>query len=119
MRTIMRNAVLAAAALMCFSGPARAAETTMLEAKVPFDFVVNGQPFPAGTYLIQRDDVSASILLIRGEGRNHATAFVSTIPDGGHDPAGSQPVLTFKRLENRYRLTSVWQSADRGWDVRS
>ena len=118
MRKMMRNAMLTAGAiLLCAGGTARASMSEVLEANVPFPFVVNGQTMPAGRYMVQRDDTSSSILLIRGEGNNHALALVSTIPDGGHDPAGSQPALTFTRHENQYRLASVWESGSEGWDV--
>jgi hypothetical protein len=118
MRKMMRNAVLIAGALLvCAGGTARASTSNVLEANVPFSFVVNGQTLPAGKYMVQRDDMSSSVLLIRGEGNNHASVFVSTTPDGGHDPAGSQPALTFKRHENQYRLSSVWESGNDGWDV--
>ena len=117
-KTMMRKAVLLAAAILVFAGgTAQAGTSNMLEAKIPFPFVVHGQNFPAGKYRVQRDDQSQSILLIRGEGSNHAAAFVSTVLDGGHDPAGSRPVLLFKRYENQYRLASVWESQTQGWDV--
>ena len=118
MRKMMRNAVLIAGAiLVCAGGTARASTWNVVEANVPFSFVVNGQTMPAGKYMVQRDDMASSVLLIRGEGNNHASAFVSTTPDGGHAPAGSQPALTFKRHENQYRLASVWESGSQGWDV--
>jgi len=118
MRSILRIAALAAGPIvLCAAGAARADTSIMLEAKVPFAFVVNGQSFPAGTYAVQRDDTSSSVLLIRGEHGTHASAFVTTSPDGGHDPAGARPILTFTRHENQYRLSSIWQSASEGWDV--
>ena len=120
MRTMMRNVVLAAGAIvLSVSGTARAGTTTVLQAAVPFPFVVNGQRFPAGKYVVQHDDMSSSVLMIRGEGNDRAGVFVSTTPDGGPDPAGSHPALTFKRHENQYRLSSVWQSQGQGWDVTS
>jgi hypothetical protein len=42
---------------------------------------------------------------------------MSTVQDGGRDPAGSHSVLTFKRRENQYELSNIWQSRDEGWDV--
>jgi hypothetical protein len=121
MRTIMRIAVLVAGAILVgLVGTARASASNVLEVKVPFAFAVNGQILPAGKYMVERDDMSSSVLLIRGEGnKNHMAAFVSTTPDGGHDPAGSRPALTFTRHENQYRLSSVWESANEGWDVGS
>ena len=121
MRSIMRNAVVAAGAiLLCAAGTARASTSTVLKADVPFAFVANGRNFPAGKYTVQRDDrSSSSVLLIRGERNSHTAAFVATTRDGGHDPAGSQPALTFKAHENQYRLSSVWESGSEGWDVGS
>lgn len=116
MRTILRNAVLAAGAiLVCAGGTAQAATSTVVEANVPFPFVVNGENFPAGRYLIQRDDMS--VALIRGESDNHAVAYVLTRPDEGRDPAGSRPALSFDRHENQYRLAKVWASGGDGFDV--
>ena len=118
MRSILnRGVILAAAILLCAGGTAQASEG-VVTANVPFPFVVNGKNMPAGKYLIQRDDTLPSMLLIRGNQKNnHAAAFVSSIRDEGHDPAGSRPSLTFKRYENQYRLTGVWESQQEGFDV--
>lgn len=117
MRSIMRNGVLAAGAmLVCAAGTARASTTAILEANVPFPFIVNGENFPAGKYVIQRDDMSPAVVLIHGEKNNHA-AFMLAIHDDGRDPAGSRPVLTFNRYENQYRLASIWESEREGLDV--
>ena len=118
MRSIVRNAVLAAAAILCLgSATAQASESIVLRANVPFPFVVKGQVFPAGKYVVQRDDVMPGLLEIRNEANNHQVAFVETIRDAGRDPAGSHAALTFKRHENEYRLASVWETQSQGWDV--
>jgi hypothetical protein len=103
--------------LVLGSANANAALLKVLEVKVPFPFVVNGQNLPAGRYSIQRDELTSSVLLIRSETGNRAATFVSTLPAGGHDPAGRVPVLTFSRYENQYRLSSVWESGSLGWSV--
>jgi hypothetical protein len=110
-----------AAVLLCAAGTARASVETVFKATVPFAFEVNGHTLPAGTYLIQRDDMtSPSVLIIREANKTHAAAaVVTTIPDGGQDPAGSRPALTFKRHENEYQLASVWESPGDGVDVYS
>jgi hypothetical protein len=118
MRTILRNAVLAAGAiLVCAGGTAQASTSTVMEANVPFPFVVNGENFAAGKYMIERDDMSSSVVLIRGENNNHVATFVLTTPNAGQDPAGSRPALTFNRYENRYRLASIWESESIGSNV--
>ena len=117
---IIRNRFLAAGALLlCVTGAAQASPSAVLEANVPFAFVVNGRTLPAGKYIVERDPGSYSVILIRGEHKNHALALADTRPDGASDPAGSRPALTFKRDGNQYRLTGIWQSQNDGWDVMS
>ena len=51
MRSILRNSVILAGVFLLFAGAnASAALVNVLEVKVPFSFVVNGQSFPAGRY---------------------------------------------------------------------
>ena len=109
-----RILVTAFGALACLAaaGTARAADA--IEVKVPFPFVVHGQTFPAGQYTIEREGSALSVLLIRGDKGNKAVAFVSTLPADGRDPAGDTPSLTFKRHENQYRLSEVWESGSEG-----
>jgi hypothetical protein len=114
---VAKGTILAGAILLCAAGTARADSDAIAEATVPFPFVVNGQTLPAGKYVIQRDETSPSVMMIRQENGNHEAVFVTTIGDGGHDPAGSHAVLTFKRVENQYRLESVWDSPDEGFDI--
>jgi hypothetical protein len=116
MRSIIPNRfVIGGAFLLCSAMTAHAMPSTLMKARVPFPFVVNGQTFPAGTYTVQRD--MSSVLLIRGDRINQPTMFVSTVPDGGQDPAGSRPAFEFKRYENQYRLMTVWESGHEGWDI--
>src|SRR5215208_757477 len=117
-RTIMRNAVVATGVLLvCAGGTAQASTSDVVEANVPFPFVVNGENFPAGKYMIERDYTAPSIVMIRGEKNNHAVALVLTMPDEGRDPAGSRPALTFNRSENHYHLATIWQSDREGSDI--
>ncbi len=108
---------MAVAFLGLAGATASASPSDTLEVKVPFAFVVNGRNFPAGQYRVEREDMSRSVLLIRGEKGNHAAMFVSTTPAGGHDPAGSVPVLTFNHYENQYRLSGVWESETDGLNL--
>ena len=120
MRSFMRNAVLTTAAiLLSAAGTAHASPSPVLTANVPFAFSVNGQHFAAGKYTVERDDTAPSVLLIHGQGNNRAAVFIETIPNGEHDPAGSKPILTFNKNEKEYRLSTVWASANQGWDVPS
>ena len=118
MRSVVRNVVVAAAAILLFgSATAQATESIVLRANVPFPFVVKGHVFPAGKYVIQRDDLMPGLLEIRNEANNHQVAYFETIRDAGRDRAGSHAGLTFKRHENEYRLASVWETPSQGWDI--
>ena len=121
MTSILKTGVvLAGAILLCAGGTAEAGMEPVVRANVPFDFVVNGRTMPAGRYRIERDDLSPSLLLIRGDqGSNHNAVFVLTVPDGGRNPGADKPVLTFNHVENTYQLAGVWDSQDDGRDVIS
>ena len=115
MHSRMRNLILAAGAVVLGATTAGAATSTIFEGEVPVPFVINGTTFPAGKYMVQRE--SSSVLLIRGEKKNHAAAFIDTMRDSGFDPAGAQPALVLKEVEGKYQLTGVWESTGEGWDI--
>ena len=121
MRSIRIKGIVFAGAILLFVGATAQAADTLVKANVPFAFVVNGQSMPAGKYVIQRDQNSPGTLLIRGDQKNnmHAAVFVNTIRDGGQDPAGDKPIMTFKHAENTYQLTNIWDARDDGFDVLS
>jgi hypothetical protein len=117
MRSIMRwSAMLAGAFLLFAVGNANAAEGYSFEVNVPFPFVVTGQTFPAGQYMVE-EQAGGSSLLLRGEKGIHAVTFLTTIHATRQEPAGTKPALTFTRDENQYRLSSVWESGSEGWRV--
>ena len=117
MRSIMRKSVMLAGAFLLFAGAnASASDGYVFEVKVPFPFVVTGQTFPAGQYMVEQQ-ANGSSLLLRGEKGNHAVTFLRTIPASRQEPAGTNPALAFTRDENQYRLSSVWESGSEGWSV--
>ena len=99
------------ACMIFATGSARA---STLGVTVPFPFVVHGQTLPAGRYSVNDD---GGVVQFRGEKGNHANMFVLTVPASGHDPAGNSPVLTFRRYENQYLLTRIWDSRTAGRDI--
>ena len=117
MRSIMSKSTVLLGASLLVAGVATSAEASSLEVKVPFSFVVHGKTFPAGQYMIERND--SSVVLIRGEKGTHGFTFVPVIPAGGHDPAGSVPAVSFKRDDEhqQYRLSTMWDSDNEGWSV--
>ena len=114
MWTRTREAVLLSAGLVMFAGGAAQAAT--VDARVPFPFTVEGRTMPAGRYVVQKDDMDPSVLLIQAANGN-AAMFVLVRPAVGHDPAGDTPALTFDRYEDQYRLTGVWESSTQGQEV--
>ena len=88
----------------------------VVQANVPFPFVVNGRTLPAGKYAVERNMTTPSALMIRAQHGRDA-AVVLTTPDGGTDPAGTKPALTFQRYENQYRLSGVWDVNGNGRDI--
>ena len=117
MRSIVRKSVLLAGACLLFAGAtASASDGYAFEVKVPFPFVVTGQTFPAGQYMIE-EEANGTSLLLRGEKGNHAVMFLRTIPASRQEPAGTKPALTFTRDEKQYRLSSVWESGSQGWSI--
>jgi len=73
---------------------------TRVVAKIPFDFIVHGHEFPAGTYEVRFSDSADGIALIDNL-KSNAAMFTITVPAGGSDPAGEQPALVFDHRENR------------------
>jgi hypothetical protein len=112
--TLTKLLIGAAAGVLVTASTAAAAD--VLEAKIPFPFVVNGKSFPAGEYTIERANASSPVLLIRGDHGIRTAAFVGTRPAVAHAPA-DMPSLQFKKHENEYRLTAVWESPTDGRDV--
>jgi len=100
--------LVAAIFIGLFAGAASAQD--VVEAKIPFTFVVRGAEFPAGRY---RFTTSQSVLAIRGQD-NDASMFVITSPAAGADPNGDDPVLVFDRYEKTYALREIWNSEMRG-----
>jgi len=90
----------------------------VVEANVPFDFVVHGKTLPAGDYTIQCDDNEPAVLFIRSkDGSAHANLIVFTEPAGDRDPAGDQPALRFTKHGSEYHLDDIWRSHDDGWEI--
>jgi len=94
-----------------------AAQAQTLEVKVPFAFLVGSQKMPAGTYRVEREMSSPSVLLIQGEHGNKAQVFVQTSALIGASPAGDAAALVFVPDETANRLTQVWGSPRSGQEV--
>jgi len=113
MRSVTKKAAFLAAAFVVVYGSTAGAAN--VEVKVPFPFIVHGQMLPAGKYLVEREGTET--VLIRGERGTKGSAYLVTMPAGGHNPAGDQPSLEFRRGESAYVLSNVWESATTGLTI--
>ena len=50
-------------------------------------------------YMVERE--SSSVLLIRGEKKNHNAAYIAAVPEAGRDPGGYKPTLVLKQHDGR------------------
>jgi hypothetical protein len=114
---ITKSMLLAGALLVATAGVARAGVGDVFEVKVPFSFTAGGQTFPAGRYVIERDDTASSVVMIRAARGTGNAAFMATIRADGPDPAGTAPALSFTRDADHYRLSTIWPSGEDGQHV--
>ena len=105
---VKKSIVIGGLCLAGVSGTAYAGYSDVLDVKVPFSFVVNGQTLPAGQYSIIRDDDASAVLILRGEHGNTASAILNTRPPTYESANGNRPALQFKKVENQYQLSNVW-----------
>ena len=99
--------VFVALVLCTFTAAAFAAEAPGLKAKIPFDFMVNGQSYPAGEYVVNvRGAIGRGVAMLSGPDGNFLT-LVNAITWDGPTRQGT-PYLTFHGYENRYFLRNMW-----------
>jgi len=93
-------------------GYAQTTHHSALTVKVPFEFVVGNQTFPAGTYKFQsllnsvagKDAID--VLEVRStEGRQYQAIVTNVV--GGEQP--NNPKLVFRRSAGRAFLSEVWE----------
>jgi hypothetical protein len=96
--------VIAAGAIAGASARVAAADE-LVDAKVPFAFVVNGIRLPAGSYRVRQMDEGSSVLaIVSADGREFVLA--STIPAGTDQPT-SDPQLVFQKFEGQIFLSRI------------
>jgi hypothetical protein len=107
MKSILRNlalapALMAAAALMTTSAMA---ETAI---KVPFNFTVGGKVFPAGHYVVERDDSGSFVSLIN---RDVPVVASWVLTPGSPAPNENKIALKFDQVGNTHVLQSIQYGA--------
>jgi hypothetical protein len=114
-----RSAYVAVGAviLMMAAGAAFAMEGDQLTAKIPFQFMVNNQTLPAGTYEIayaQPDD-ETSMAIRSMDGKAEDTFFVE---DAAAAEGAKKTELVFDEIGNQHFLTQIWVAGqDQGHQV--
>jgi hypothetical protein len=100
--TMKRTTVLAylAATLISMGGACAHAQAPRF--KVPFDFTVGNQVFPAGTYQVSY--VTDNAILIQSKGERPHAALTTTYPA---DPSTGVGKLIFTKYGNQYFLHEV------------
>ena len=89
------------------------AQNVVIQAQVPFDFVVNGKTIPAGNCVVRKLDNRATVLSIGNDDR-HELVF----PIGDETPkTGNKTVLVFHRYGDRYFLAAIRRAGKEGYEL--
>lgn len=92
-------------ALGLLGATAGSAQSSQLEAQVPFNFMAGAVTHPAGKCAISAT-AYPSVLMVRCEGDNYGT-FVSTMA-AERSGTGREGKLVFNRYGERYFLSQIW-----------
>ena len=84
------------------------AQTVMLKANVPFNFIVSGKTLPAGEYTIQSLNTIARVLVLRGAEK---ADMVIANPCQSARPSDKSK-LVFHRYGDRYFLSQIWTAGN-------
>jgi hypothetical protein len=105
-------------ALTLFAGlmvPATQAQSTMLKANIPFDFVVGDKQFPSGEYNVK--PVNQTATLIQSEDTVSSAIVLTSAAQAKQ--ISSVGKLVFNRYGDQYFLSKIWPAAsDRGRELR-
>ena len=103
MQSILHKFVLASAAIAAtaLATNSAMAETTI---KVPFAFTVAGQAFPAGRYLVQRDDSGGFVTL---SNRNSSQSASWVLSPGAPAPTENKIAVNFDAVGHTHVLQSI------------
>jgi hypothetical protein len=84
---------------------AKAEVSEAIKLTVPFEFIVDGQTLPAGTYSLSRvAEAKLSGLILRNE-TAHTSVFV--LPTEVTDASSDKPEVSFKRVGEVYFLSKI------------
>jgi hypothetical protein len=92
------------------------AQTGVVKANVPFNFIVNKTQLPAGEYMIQPFGINGSAMAIRSADGQVFQAFLPNACES--QQAQRMTKLVFHRYGAQYFLAQIWKSGnDRGQEL--
>ena len=94
--------------LILLGAAAASAQSILLRADIPFDFLVEKQTFPAGTYTISDPGASHGVLTIKNQTPHLGIAMVRINLGMDSGRAGKGAQLLFNQYGDRYWLSQVW-----------
>ena len=97
-------AVLAATAVF-------AQNSTLLQATIPFDFIVGNQALPAGQYTVDRGPATGTVMIRSADGKRAAIVLAQAVSSAVARDTGS---LVFHRYGYTYFLSEVWSPGNDG-----
>lgn len=99
--------VLLLALITCLANTVNAQSVHRLKINVPFSFVLNGQTFPAGRYIIERTDPGRPNLVTvkKADGSIVRVVLTQRVEKDKPNAAAS---LIFLRREGKHYLSQVW-----------
>ena len=113
----MKNQMFALIGLGLLLATASAyAQTGVVKANVPFNFIVNKAELPAGQYRIQPMGITASAMAIESPDGKVVKAF---LPNACESPQAQKTTkLVFHRYGAQYFLAQIWRAGnDRGQEL--
>ena len=105
---IARNLKMLMLAVIALAVTAQAQSTRVIRVRIPFEFDLGQQSFPAGEYTVLQP--GEHLLVLRNsEGRTVAQQFTQEVES---NTPPDTPKLTFRLSYGRYRLSEVWQQEE-------
>jgi hypothetical protein len=113
----MKNQLFALIGLGLLLATASAyAQTGVVKANVPFNFIVNNTDLPAGAYTLQNLGSVGAAMVIQSSDRKVVNGFLPNACQSSTTPEVSK--LVFHRYGAQYFLTQIWTAGnDRGKEL--
>ena len=86
------------------------AQTGVVKANVPFNFIVNNTDLPAGAYTLQNLGIAGAAMVIESPDRKVVNGFLPNSCESNTVPEVSK--LVFHRYGAQYFLTQIWTAGN-------